>query len=143
MIKLNLKWKLNDEDKIRVFNILFVMSYEVCVFCYIDILLDFYLNLGGFLVWLRSIWFVFGSIFVGLEGGYEMFSFVNENWIYWVVLFFFFDWGLRFLVRVVGEGDRGYFWKWEFFVDRIIFYRSGDNIRYRFFERKKFLLYIY
>lgn len=72
-----------------------------------------------------------------------MFSFVNENWIYWVVLFFFFDWGLRFVVRVVGEGDRGYFWKWEFFVDRIIFYRSGDNIRYRFFERKKYLLYFY
>lgn len=59
MIKLNLKWKLNDEDKIRVFNILFVMSYEVCVFCYIDILLDFDLNLGGknyFIDYLYNFW---------------------------------------------------------------------------------------
>lgn len=59
MIKLNLKWKLNDEDKIRVFNILFVMSYEVCVFCYIDILLDFDLNFGGkyfFIDYLYNFW---------------------------------------------------------------------------------------
>lgn len=60
MIKLNLKWKLNDEDKIRVFNILFVMSYEECVFCYIDILLDFDLNLGGggkyFIDYLYNFW---------------------------------------------------------------------------------------